>query len=229
MQYACVARTEFGGRCRRMIEVENFNFKPGNSLCAQHQSASLLAPAPEIVLVKFRTNQNWEKELTEAGVSFRNPNFVSRDKEHIDQAHNISRQAFHIREDMPDSGTPVFGPNKAGLQGICPLQGIRPSPEHGYKLTVVFLEPTRENHGMYTLVLALEKGGRRTDISQELVDKIVEFVSPPWGHCHVWANPPRVNDGKIIHTLNFSHRLPGKKPALLLLFNSGLWAVKPWE
>lgn len=226
MQYACVARTESEARCRRILEVDNFN--PDSCRCAQHQGA-LLAPSPDVVLVKFRVNQNWKEELTEVGVDFRNSDFGSRDRKHIDQAHSIGRQAFRIREATPDSGTPVFGPDKAGLQGICPLPGIRPHPEHGYKLTMVFLEPTRENHGMYSLVLILDKNGRRADVSQELVDKIVEFVSPPWGHCHVWANPPRVNDGKIIHTLNFSHRLPGKKPALLLLFNSGLWAVKPWE
>ena len=226
-EYACIAATEFGGRCRHLAKA------PSLYCGIQHSDGCELAPPPDQVLLKLRVNKTWRDTFVASGL-----NVVARsetkqnaiNQRHIDHADEFGRGAFVIRKDAPDSGTPVFG--KKGAEAISVKHVLFELGSIGYNIANVHVLESKDKTGrpfsMYTLVLDLQKTVTQqpsplSPLGQKMVEELV--ATSRWGFVHVWANPPKNGTG-IVHTVNCSHR--EGKPALgILLYNGGLWEVAP--
>ena len=216
--YACVAATQGGGRCRRRAER--------NGLCVHHQARVeegkrvRIAPVPTTIIFSFRLNARRAEELERAGIERRK---ITREQEeerearHIAQAKQHGRRPYAFRE-KADSGTPIFGKDGVRDVGINPT--ISEIQKAGYSLTQIFLEVKEEP--MKRLLVYFEKGGKPYEGSSSLWRALFFVLSVGWGYCHVWANPPQ--EGKIVHTVNLAHWR--EEPKLHLLFLEGKWGLK---
>jgi len=220
--YACTAATEEGARCRNFVET------PGE-FCGFHKTRKeaggevSFAPKPDLVLLKFNLNPNWRERFVALGVAEKPLLSPEKEKEHVQQAEKFGRQAYRFRQ-IADSGVPVFG-SEGITSGVSLYKLLKEFLEtEGYQVTDIHLRPRRDKR-MYVLVINLSQQGEETVLSSEAIMELLRFLAVScWGYCHVWANPP-AEDGRVIHTVNSSHREPEKKPSVELRFNNGLWAV----
>jgi|SRR3989344_3716067 len=220
MKYACKAATKGNARCRNLLDAPGF--------CATHPEAtSAVSEQPDVVLYKTNVNRNWSRKLKELGVPLKQSDFEKREQQHVAHAIKHGREPFRFRgKDQPaDSGVPVFG--KDGLQEVS-LYELLQELTTIYNVVDIHLRPTKPggNQNMEVLVVSFSDGeelNTNTDAFQELMRFL---ASSCWGYCHVWANPPQ-DDGRIIHTVNSSHREDGKKPVQAVRFDDGLWATEP--
>lgn len=225
MKYACVAATQERARCRNLVE------NPGE-MCGTHQKLKVkgeevkLAPPPDTILVKFNINPNWAQKFEEAGISRGFPSEVSLEEKHISQAQQVNRDPYRFRE-TADSGVPVFGPQGVSEVSISRLLGEL--QERGYQPRGVHIR-TRSRKKFDVLVVPFS--GRvpeenSTTLPKKAFELLREFLKLScWGFVHIWANPPD-EKGKIVHTVNLSHREPQESPQWTLYFNHGLWAIEP--
>lgn len=218
--YACTAGTENRARCRNWADANGL-------LCPFHQKRRdagetvTVAPSPDTILVKFNINPNWTEKFKALGIPQKTPDFQKHEQEHVRQAEANGREAYRYRP-IADSGVPVFG--KEGLTNVTLfdlLQELLSSSD--YNLTNIHLFQRRDKGVMNVLVITFSKEGENMTFSA--ADELMKFLaSSCWGHCHVWANPPR-EDGRVLHTINSSHREVDKDPEGSLSFNTGLWSM----
>ena len=224
MQYACIAATQEGARCRNLVE------NPGE-MCEAHQRLKAkgeevrLAPPPDTILVKFNINPNWAQRFEESGIPRRFPSEVGLEEKHIAQAQQIDRDPYRFRE-TADSGVPVFGPQGVSEVSILPL--LEELQGKGYQPQGVHIR-TRIQKKFDVLVIPFS-GRVSEENSNFLPEKALELLREflrlsCWGFVHVWANPPEKE--RIIHTVNLGHREPQNSPQWNLCFNHGLWAIEP--
>jgi len=226
MQYACTAATERNARCRRdSLSCDKDLF------CQQHASMRdagqtvSKATAPDTVLYKFNVNGRWRQMLVDLGVPENNPDFEAKEAKHVAHAKEYGREAYAIRKDVADSGVPVFG-----VSGLCNVSLYETLQDllAEYEVVDIHLRPRRDGSKvMHVLVISFSHGGRSIS-SQPALDETLEFLSSScWGHCHVWANPPQ-EDGRLVATVNTSHREENKQPEQVLRLGKGLWAIEPF-
>jgi len=223
--YACIAAAGHGGRCR------NLAVQPPKILfCKNHSSDhSPTAPNPDRIFLKVRTNERWRDDLQQAGLHFvrRTAEKEQRlEQKHIAHAESVGRAAYAIRQ-TADSGVPVFGKNGIQFVSLRQLHGELTQRAGYQRVGGHVLE--KGNFDMLTLVLEYEYGpisnGNSTPIpptAQSIIARLL--ATQRWGFTHVWANPPGP-DGRIVHTVNVSHR-ENDKPAIGdLIFLDGFWMV----
>ena len=201
-------------------------------MCQPHQKKRAkgkqieLAPSPDTILVKFNINPNWTQRFEEAGVPRKIPTEVFLEEKHIAQARHVARDPYRFRG-TADSGTPVFGDQ--GASNVSIIRLIGELQENGYEPQGVHIR-TRTNKKFDVLVIPFSREiseGNSISLPNKALDLLKEFLRLScWGYVHIWANPPD-EAGKIVHTVNLSHREPDKKPDEHLCFNHGLWALTP--
>lgn len=210
--YACVAGTIGGARCRNAASKEG--------RCHEHPAATLAPPA-NVVLVKCNTSHKRADALANAGVRVQSADWQKREQQHIAQAQAHDRQAHRYRQ-VADSGVPVFGTE--GLQDAS-VAGLRQELGKEYGLKDVHLLPHRDKQ-VTILVLVFEKGAEAMRISPAVEALIEKITGSTYGFVHVWANPPQ-QDGKVVHTVNCTHRLDTPAKNMLVLnnewFDAPLW------
>jgi len=222
LKYACIAATQEGARCRNFVETVG-------DICWLHQKEKdegkevKLAPPPDTILVKFNINPNWAQRFEETGIPRRFPSEVSLEEKHIAQAQQVNRDPYRFRE-TADSGVPVFGPQ--GVSEVSIFQLLEELQEKGYQPQGVHIR-TRSQKKFDILVIPFSGGGPKensTSLPEKALELLREFLKLScWGFVHIWANPPE--KGKIVHTVNLSHREPQQSPQWNLCFNHGLWAL----
>ena len=175
------------------------------------------------MLVKANINPNWVRRFEALGIRVTQPNFALQEANHIGDAQRVGREAYAVRQNLADSGVPVFGKDKGVERALMvePLDSLL----EAYHLSDIHMYQRRDKQSMWVLVLTYELGldGERKVVIP--VDVAEFFAMSCWGFTHVWANPPK-EDGIVIHTVNLSHR--SDDPAIQSLqFADGLWAVQP--
>jgi len=180
-----------------------------------------IAPAPDTILVKFNINPRWAQRFEEAGVSRRIPFEVDLEEKHIAHALKSHRKPYRYR-DIADSGVPVFGMD--GVSKVSILELLGELQENGYQPQGVHIRTRRKRFDVLVIPFSQETSGERS-LPRQAVELLREFLKLScWGFAHIWANPPD-DQGKIVHTVNLSHREPGKSPKRNLCFDHGLWAA----
>ncbi len=218
MKWACKAATKGNARCRNLLDEPGF--------CSSHASDNIReSDQPDCVLYKFNVNKKWSAKMKEMGVRLIPFDFQAREEKHAAHARKFNREPFKFRGEIVDSGVPVFG--KDGLQDVSVFE-LLTELATVYNVVDIHLRPTKPggNPNMEVLVVSFSDGEEavgNTDAFQELLRFL---TSSCWGHCHVWANPPQ-DDGRVIHTVNTSHREDGKKPTCKLDFLDGIWDSVP--
>jgi len=227
MVYACKAETKGRGRCRNWALNEN-------GFCSFHQRLKeegkevKLAQKPDIVLVRFSINPKRSSRLEVFGIPKKGPLSIQKDWSHQDQAQKLGRQPFRYRQ-IPDSGVPVFG--REGLQDVSIYRLLTEELPQLYEISDIHLRP-RKDEKMDILTITfidIHQESAPFAVSEAAFKEISDFLGAScWGYCHIWANPPN-EQGKIVHTLNASHRLPEKKPKQILIFDDGFWRAEVLE
>ena len=222
--YACTAATEQNARCRHW--AEDGDQDDFCSLHADQRDAGKpvkKAEMPNTVLYKFNLNKTWRERLLALGVPEKQPNFEAKEAEHVAHAQQYGREAYAIRKNVADSGVPVFG--KEGIQSVSLYETLQDLLAE-YEVVDIHIRPRRDGtRWISVLVINFSHGGRSIS-NQPALDETLEFLSSScWGYCHVWANPPQ-DDGRVIHTINSSHREEEKQPERILRLANGLWACE---
>jgi len=222
VQYACVAATQEGARCRNFVENPGKMCEACQKLKAKGEEVKF-APSPDTILVKFNINPGWTQKFEEAGIPRRFPSEVTLEEKHIAQAQQVNRDPYRFRE-TADSGVPVFGPQ--GVSEVSIFQLLEELREKGYQTQGVHIRTRREKKFDVLVIpftLGIEKNS--TSLPEKALELLREFLKLScWGFVHIWANPPE--KGKIVHTVNLSHREPQQSPQWNLCFNHGLWAIE---
>lgn len=212
-EYACIARTARGGRCRNKAGT--------NDVCAAHSEAHERASPPDVVLLKFSIAPQRAIELELAGVERRPADWVQREEQHLAHARTHGREPYRYR-DVADSGVPVFG--KEGLI-LCSVQSAWDEMiDKGYYLVDLHIIQRRDRK-MDILVLSLSKNGAKLPFPSPRAEEMIRsLIGSGWGYVHVWANPPQ-EDGTVVHTVNCVHRNQTRR--VQLSFENGLWGINP--
>lgn len=182
---------------------------------------------PDVILVKFNVNEKWEGRLKEAGVPLKTPDEAALELKHMFHALGASQNPYAFRQQIADSGIPVFG--KEGARDVSINGLFAELRSYGYFPSGVHVR-TREDKKFNALVIPFAKpanGNNNTLVitGETVMGLIKEFIAVSWGFVHVWANPPQ-EDGRVIHTVNLSHRDVDKIPQKDLHFQKGEWILK---
>ncbi len=217
MVHTCVGKTAGGARCRNTVPELG-------GRCPSHAGTADVAGRPDTLLFRLNMNEKRAQAFTALGVPEKNPDIQAKEQQHIAHAQEYNRDAFRYRQ-IADSGVPVFG--KEGISGVSTFELLKELLNaEGYRMLDIHIRPRRDqDRNMRVLVLTLSRQGEDAKVSSTVIDELLRFLATSsWGFVHVWANPPR-EDGKVIHTVNISHRQQDVKPAVRLQFNQGLWAA----
>ena len=218
--YACKAATKQRARCRYWAEGEN-------GFCSPHErrreAGEMVetAPRPDTVLYKFNLNKTWTERLTRLGVPIKEQDFVAKEAMHVAHAEKHGRGAYVIRKNVADSGVPVFG--EEGLVNVSLYEVLKELVDE-YEIVDIHIQPRRDRNRQMNVLVVSFSHGENAVTNTEALQELLDFLSSScWGYCHVWANPPQ-DDGKVVHTVNSSHRKENKQPERILRFDEGLWA-----
>jgi len=230
-EYACIAKIRGGARCRNLLGE-------GRTLCPIHERMSkegelVVAPMPERVVVKFRINLNLADELRNMGVRYEKIDWEKKEEIHIEQAKKYCREPYVLRgkDKSADAGVPVFG--KDGLSNVSLASIWKEFEREHYKMVNVYLSCPRgeksNKNKMRILWITFLLSGRGNKISSFFINasvkkQISNLFLYTYQFCHVWANPPDLNN-VVTHTVNLAHILD-ISPKLTLFFKQGLWEVK---
>jgi|GEM_PF-3429862 hypothetical protein len=224
MKYACVAATEDRARCRNWMKENN-----PTHLCGFHQSRQDAGQEvkrisqPDVIEYKFNLNKTWACRLRELGVSFKEQDFAAKEAKHIAHAEEYGRDPFRFREGVSDSGVPVFG--EEGLVKVSVYELLQELVRF-YEVVDIFIRPRRDGTRHMEVLVVRFFNGKECETNTQAFQQLLSFLaSSCWGHCHIWANPPR-GDGLIIDTVNSAHREEGQKPQQIVRFTGGLWATE---
>ncbi len=227
MKYACAAATKKNARCRKKA-MEDGDYCPLHQHMLDEGEIVRNSSQPDVVLFKCKIHPGWVRRLEELGVPFTVPDFAAKEAAHVEHAKQHGRDAYAIRKDVADSGTPVFGKN--GLMDVATFGTFR-QLLGTYNIVSVHIQPSHpkaKNQAMKVLVLRFS-WGEEVDSNTSAYQEILRFVAVGnWEHCHVWENPPNFH-GEIIHTVNMAHRPEGQKPRLTrqeLHFSEDGWSTK---
>jgi hypothetical protein len=156
---------------------------------------------PNAILVKVSVNSKWEERFRGVGVLVKTPDEATLELKHMFHALSVNQNPYGVRPQTADSGTPVFGKEGAtdvSLVGL--FQGLR---DQGYIPGGIHIR-TRGEKKLNVLVIPFIFQGEQ-DVATPAMALSEEFISASWGFIHVWVNPPQ-EDGRVIHTVNVSHR-----------------------
>lgn len=227
-QYACKAAAHEGiARCRNMTP------------CPVHYSkVLLLAPRPDVVLLKINLNKQNNILFANAGVPYRERSDERREQlgeQHRQRAEKLGRDSLIIRErregkenvgypEAHDSGCPVFGSD--GLHGvnICGLADQLLAA--GFCLTNAY-RLDREQKPPIRLVMGFRRRQDHTPESQLMFPWLLvqQLINTCFGQVDVWAND-RDPRGQVVHTVNCGQRDDIGWPAFALLYAGGDWGVE---
>jgi hypothetical protein len=189
--------------------------------CGQHKDAER-APRPDVVLYKFNINDRWRDRFMALGIKEKTRDVQADTAKHEAHAAQFGRDAHRYRQ-VADSGVPVFG---EGLQGVSLFDLLKELPTV-YEVVDIHIKPRSDGKPNMSVLVISFSNGKPTSANTEAFDELLRFLaSSCWGFCHVWANPPQ-EDGRVIHTVNSSHREADQKAKQVLHFADGLWAVNP--
>ena len=226
--YACKAGIKDGiARCRNLVPC---------SVASHDGEDALMAPRPDVVLVKVNLNKRWGQRLAQAGIpvlerSQGRAQELAQEREH--RAEQLGRSAFAIRKkgrggnpETPedrDTGCPVFGKQglTEGVQGSSIPKVTWQLRDSGFRLVAAH----RLQRGWkppIRLVMVFERTPG-TDIRfpwqlfRELTDTCFMQID-------IWAND-RDDRGNVVHTINCGKRDDTAKVAYALRFAKGDWEV----
>ncbi|MBI2123760.1 MAG: hypothetical protein HYU04_00775 [Candidatus Wildermuthbacteria bacterium] len=226
--YACTAGIKGGiARCRKLVP------------CPDHGDDAVLAPRPDVVLVKINLNKVWGERFANEGIQVLQRTWDRAQQlgdEHVQRAQQLGRNALYIREeqarqglrenaDVPeaaDSGCPVFGADglKDGVQGSSITRIGFQLRDSGYRLVHAH-RLMRDWKPPIRLVMVWEKtNGRDVLFPWRLLS---ELTNTTFMQVDVWAND-RDKNGRVVHTVNCGKREDGA-PAYGLGFAKGDWAT----
>jgi hypothetical protein len=231
---ACIAGMGNGTRCRGFVSLPLL-FCPDHFEQVRQGSPPVSAPEPDAVRICLTLLPEWERRLRDVGIP------LGQAKDRAEQARRIEAHAgrfghaaYAYRKDFPDSGTLVFYTSDPGRipeaeamrRGLmnASLWEVFKELSKTHHLGYVFIEPREKAPNRLIIPFYRELAGPSVDqeVSQDTVEELLGQFVHSW-NVHVYANPPRMGDGRIVHTLNAHGR---KEVAVCKLrFNGGLWAV----
>lgn len=220
--YACVAATQGRTRCR--------NWAKAGGLCFFHQKRKEAgetvepAPKPDTVLFKFNINERWRAKLIKLGVPVKERDVEAEDKRHRLHAEAYRRKADRYKRSVPDSGVPVFG--KKGLANVSLLEVFQELMDI-YEIVDIHIRPKRDKTPWMAVLVVSFSSGEPSQILEVTQELLRLLTGSSWGHVHIWANPPSLDDGRIIHTINAVHRQEERTAEQILRFAHGLWETEP--
>ena len=207
MYYACQSGREGNVNARCPSQAEE-----GRTLCTLHNQKAVkgetvaMAPVPGLVLYKFDINGMWREKFTSVGVEVRPLDVRTRE---------VKRST--------DSGTKVFGPNGLGMASLTELIS---ELADAFKVVDIYIQP--RTGASDALVVSFSNIGNTTKNVKAMFTLMDLLSARCWKYVHVWANPPRAEDGLIVHTVNSIHWEERRKPAYDLHFANGLWEAVHW-
>jgi len=223
--YACVGATSFGGRCRKMGQIDLT--KPVGWVCPAHINSED-APGPHTILIKFRIPREWARELEIAGIrNLGRPDLASQEAYHRAEAEKWGRKAEV--GGVVASGTQVFGED--GIRGA----HLSTLPTELFKAGLRLCQPdlaraTKGKGQDHVLILPfsqIESGEEVSNLPPKVERVMESLFRATWRWGHIWANPPEEKKSwRITHTVNVSGM--GDRTALQkdLLFARGLWSLR---
>lgn len=179
---------------------------------------------PDVILVKFNVNEKWEARLKKVGVLLKTPDEAALELKHMFHALEVGQNPFAFRQQIADSGVPIFG--KDGEKDVSINGLFAEFRSSGYFPSGVHIR-RREDKKFNALVVPFVKlaSGNNTITGETVMDLIEEFIAVSWGFVHIWDNPPQ-EDGRVVHTVNLSHRDVDKAPQKSLHFQKKGWIIK---
>jgi hypothetical protein len=182
------------------------------------------APKPHTILLKANIRlTTWAGQFELAGVRWEDYNVDEKEKKHVEHAEAVGRQAYAVRKDVADSGTQVFG--KDGLHNVSMSTLIRELVLIYQKVDIHLRRRRDGDPQMGVLVVSFSNEGEATNNAAALALFLKFMDQSAWEHAHIWANPPQLDDKKIVHTVNLAHRLESREAHISLGFADGLWAT----
>ncbi len=232
MKYACIAglKRVVNGvvklyRCRNWAQDP-----PQNLFCVGHSNHPVLAPLPERVFVKMtvpRTSDNLHDiEEFQFHVADRDKK-KERDLEvkHAQHAEQFSRGAYSVRKTTSDSGVQVFGPDGLHdmslvlMDGNLIQAGLNRVGGH-------VLDKIHEGKLIFVIEYSSIPNPDGTKLPNRADGYLKRLLGSCWGTIHIWANPPRVEDGVIVHTVNAGRLNREQIPVGHVVLASGHWSFK---
>ena len=208
--------------------------------CTVHGEDAVSAPRPDRVLVKLNLNKYWDALFERMGIRIvdRSPErAVVLQEEHEEQAQQLRRNAYHIRQsqeqrglredtnipEAADSGCPVFGSDglREGIQGDSLSKVTFQLRDAGFRLVNAH-RLSRSWKPPIRLVLVYEQG-QKNDIRFPW-PLFRELVHTTFMQLDVWANGVDKN-GNVVHTVNCGERDDSRKALLSLQYQGGDWGV----
>lgn len=231
-QYACthgLAHASFPEilyRCRKLATA------PPNDLhCAVHKDSQITPVLPDVILAKmtFPRNGEWREDLVEE-FNLHSKVRTGRDERSADQRHAEHAKVFHrdanaVRQERADSGTQVFGQQGLANVGLQFLENELVGAGYHFVGAHV-LDRVQDEKLTLVMTYANDPSQSVIPLPSRANGFIKNLLRQCWSFGHIWANPPRLEDGKVFHTINVGGQREGMVPQYFLTFQSGLWWVR---
>lgn len=231
-QYACIAGipTTINGiekfyRCRRWAQDP-----PNNLFCAGHQNHPTLASLPDRVFVKMTLPHSPDNMRDIEEFCF---HVVDRDREkqqiletkHAQHAQKFGREAYSVRKNTSDSGVQIFGRDGIHDMSMMFVDGnlIKVGLE---RIGGHVLDKAHEGKLVFVVEYTSIPNPTATKIPTRTEPYLRRLLGNCWGTIHIWANPPRVGDGVIVHTINAGSLKRDKIPSGNVILAEGFWSFK---
>ena len=172
----------------------------------------------DIVLLKFNINPSRKGKLLKAGINQKNPDEQSIELKHILDAVSVGRNPYQFRTSKADSGFPVFG--ESGIKNVSLLPFLKHLKHEGFHMGSPHIRKRNEKFDSLVIPFSEEKG----ELSDSAKKQVMELLNSSWEFVHIWTNPQRENDMRIVHTVNCAHRIDSE-PEFGLHFVKGAWFV----
>lgn len=230
IKYACTYGDEKGVRCRNFVDWPE-------TRCEDHRDSNQTLPAPDIVKVNFTFSPSWSKKFQRIGIPRREPRERREQVQWIEQhAQTYGKEPYAYRSDFPASGTlvlytfreevPKEENLKAGLRNVFLMNLIEELAEEPFFLGKIYIQSREKRLDQLILPFYREEVPIQEAAPDEKVEMLFDQIVRSW-NVHVYVNPPRPSDGKVVHTVNAHGKERGLR--LTLHFNHGLWAVEELE
>lgn len=231
MKYACIAGVPAPQKGLRPYRCRGWAVDPpANPFCPRHpdEKNPILAPIPDRVLVKLTLPRIPDNLRDLEDFNF---HFADRDREkqaaletkHAQHAEAVGRGAYVVRGKTSDSGVQVFGPDGLRDMSLLLIDGGLVKAEL-VRAGAHVLDITHEGR----LVLVIEYSllppqDRATPFPPRAEGYVRSLLRRCWGITHVWANPPRFDNGVIVHTVNAGKLRSDEVPLANIVFSEGHW------
>ena len=176
----------------------------------------------------FASSPDWKHDLEEFVLDFKQRERKHQseiEQKHIQHAQAFGRNPYAARPGVVDSGTPVFG--SKGLEDVSLILVDGQLVGAGLRRTGGYVQD-KSREGKLVLVLNYSNYGKPTGgLSLRAEGFLKSLLRATWGHLHVWANPPSLDEGqrfgKIMHTINAGWYKPDEVPIGALDYYEGRW------